>query len=129
MNEKQLDLELNKHLEEVISSRKVSLEDTRHNALNLWNLICDCQKHHKSRNIVIQHYSDGKVITTMFSEQIDYTSSGKKRTSIINDKLIDYWPDPELLEMLSIIAGNSDVKGKCRLSENVTCKELHFDFK
>ena len=129
MNNKQLDLELKKHLEEVISSRKVSLEDTRQTALNLWSLICKSQNLYKSKRVIVQHYSDGRIITTMYTDKFSASSNGHEKTTYVDEKLVDYWPDSELLQMLSIIAGNSDVKGKCRLSENTICKELHLDFK
>lgn len=129
MSQKQLDLQLNKHLEEVISTRKVSLQDTRQIALNLWNLICTTQQNHKSRRVVVQHYSTGKVITTMYSEKPVKTSQGKTLSSNIDEKLVDYWPDPELLQILSIIVENSNIKGKMRLCETSICKEMHLDFK
>ena len=129
MDKKQLDLELSKHLEDIISSRKVSLEDTRNTALNLWSVIHFNQQIHNSRRVIIQHYSDGKIITTMYSEKPLLSSRSKLLTSYVDEKLVDFWPDPELLQMLSIIAENSNVKGKCRLCENNTCKELHLDFK
>ena len=129
MNKNKLDADLNKHLEDVIFSRKVSLEDTRQTALNLWNLICTNQQEFYSKRVVVQHYSDGKIITTMYTEKPASTPKGKMLTTFIAEKLVDYWPDSELLQILSIIAENSDVKGKCRLCENNNCKELHLDFK
>lgn len=129
MSEKQLDLQLNKHLEEVISSRKVSLEDTRQIALSLWDLICNHQHEHKSKRVIIQHYSDGKIITTMYTDKQASTPQGNQLTTFIDEKLVEHWPDFELLPMLSIIAENSNVKGKCRLCENSICKEIHLDFK
>ena len=129
MSQKQLDIELNKHLKEVISSRKVSLEDTKQTALNLWNLICSSQEEYLNKRIVVQHYTDGKVITTMYTDRYASTPAGRVLTTFVDGKLIDYWADSELLPILSIIAENSDVKGKCRLCENGPCKELHLDFK
>ncbi|MBP3255243.1 MAG: hypothetical protein J6M60_01975 [Clostridia bacterium] len=129
MGKKQLDLELNKHLEDVISSRKVSLESTQQTALNLWKLICQNHQKHQSKKVIVQHYANGKVVTTMYTAKPANTPQSMLLTAFVDEKLIDVWPDFELLPILSIIAGNSDVEGKCRLCENNTCKELHLDFK
>ena len=129
MGEKKLDSQLDQHLEEVISSRKVELKSTKQVALNLWSLICSTQKEYSSRRIVVQHFQDGKIITTLYSEQKTNTDTGSKIVSYIDNKLVDYWNDPELLPMLSIIAENSSIDGRCRLNDTRTCRELHLVFK
>ena len=121
MNQKQLDLELNKHLEEVLSSKKDSLQNTKEKALSSWNYICNRQKElvildiHK---VIIEHYNDGKVIIVFYNTD-----------SSIHEKFSDYCGDYELLNLINIIAEKSDIEGKSRLSDNGVNRELYLYFK
>ena len=131
MNKKHLDLELElkKHLDEVISSRKATFDDTKNLAINLWSLICDYQENRQSRRIVVQHFTDGKVITTMYTDRMIPKENKNVLVTFIDEKLVDYCSDFDLLQILSIIAESSDIEGKCRLCNMGSCNELHFDFK
>ena len=130
MNVDHLDSELNKHLNEVISLRKVSLEDTKQKAINLWTIICNNQKFYSSKKVVVHHYSTGKVFTTFYSQKNVSNSSNKDFDFNIDEEFETSCDDDEFLEILCIIAENSDIQGKCRLCKNkANNKELILSFK
>lgn len=117
MDINQLDLKLNKYFEDVLSSRKSSLQETKEIALKLWDFICMQSSHCK--NIDICHYNNGEISLISNSQKIEYS----------NGEYPNFCDDSELLTLISIIAENSEINGKFNSICTSSYRELKFRFK
>lgn len=115
-----LDDALNWHIEEILSKRESSLEETKNLALAIWKFICEKRNSMAAKKVSVRQYYSGKVTV-------------KINASDGTDAFLCTFPsnnqDKELLELLSIIAQNSNENGKIFSSKNEKFRQLLLEYK
>ena len=116
MENNQLDIAIEEYIEKALSKRKTCLEATKKLASDVWKLICDKKENTHLKTVHVIQYFNGDINIRSDNSEIKYFFSS-------------YCKDKEFLDLIYIIAENSNFKGKVFSDKNSEYRRISLYFK